>query len=172
MSELLERVMLDLREELKRYSALTQASLKELRAMFEKSITDITAITTEFKKTVEALKKKGTVVEDSILKNYELRDTAWHKTGFSAIGDYDIYAFQVQNELDQPVTCQIMGNRLPTTVGAAVLGDPFTVSAGGIEIRTLSVYIGKWAPYAYVRFKAESAPTKGLIHITAFKRVG
>jgi hypothetical protein len=172
MSEVLERAVIDLREELKRHVAFTQVMLKTLREELEKRITDLTRITEQFAKTIEELKKHRTVIEEPILENYALRDTAWHYTDFAAIGDYDIYAFQIRNETDQPLTCQIMGNRLKTTIGAASLGDTFTVNPGDSEIRTLSVYLGKWAPYAYIAFKADTAPSKGLVHAVAMKRVG
>ena len=168
----MERAVLDLREELKRHVAFTQVTLKTLREELEKRITDITRLTEEFKRTVEELKKRHTVIEDSVLENYALRDTEWHRSDFSAIGDYDIYAFQVRNETDQPLTVQVMGNRLPSTVGAARLGEVFTVAADDVEIRTLSVYIGKWAPYAYANFKADVAPSRGYVHIAVLKRVG
>ena len=172
MSEFLERVLLDLREEIKRYSVLATVTLKELRELLAKRTTETTSLTEQLKQLETELKKPHTWHEDKLLTNYELRDAEWHYTAIANTADYDIIAWHIANELDQPITCQIKGNRLESTLTAANMGEPFTVAAGEYEIRTLNVYMGKWAPYAFLAFKAEAAPSRGMLHVTCLKRVG
>ena len=58
MSEVLERLLLDLRDRLDRQAALTQASLKEIRDEAKTTVTLVTNATEALTRAVEKLEKK------------------------------------------------------------------------------------------------------------------
>ena len=58
MSEVLERLLLDLRDRLDRQAALTQASLKEIRDEVKTTVTLVTNATEALTRAVEKLEKK------------------------------------------------------------------------------------------------------------------
>ena len=58
MSEVLERLLLDLRDRLDRQAALTQASLKEIHDLVKTTVTLVTGATEALTQAVEKLEKK------------------------------------------------------------------------------------------------------------------
>ena len=58
MSEVLERLLLDLRDRLDRQAALTQASLKEIRDEAKTAVALVTSATEALTRAVEKLEKK------------------------------------------------------------------------------------------------------------------
>ena len=58
MSEVLERLLLDLRDRLDRQAALTQASLKEIRDEAKTTVALVTSATEALTRAVEKLEKK------------------------------------------------------------------------------------------------------------------
>lgn len=113
-----------------------------------------------------------TVHEDLILSNYALRDTMPHETDLADVGDYDIATIYVTNMLDKPVTVQVYGSHLASTIKSARIGAAFKVAAGDVEARSISVYSETWTQYMYCVFQAEEAPTLGALSVLVQKRVG
>ena len=170
MSEVLERLLLDLRDRLDRQAALTQASLKEIRDEAKASMTLVTGATEALTRAIAELKKKRTVLEDNVLKSFELRDAEMHFSDVAEVGDYNIFLVLIRNELDKTINIQVLGNSVASSLGAAVLTPTFTVAAGEVAGKTLSVYAGEWVPYACLKYWASEAPTKGYLHASIYKR--
>jgi len=75
----------------------------------------------------------------------------------------------VENNLDQPVTVQLLGNRVPGIAGAVGVGSPFTVAAGSTDARTLTPDTSGWLPFITARVQCVIAPSGGTVTIWLIK---
>jgi len=71
----------------------------------------------------------------------------------------------IVNNLDQPVTVQLIGCRDPSCTDYVNVGSAFTVNAKSKDARTLTPDTSGWLPYITVQVQCSTAPTTGTLDI-------
>ena len=73
----------------------------------------------------------------------------------------------IVNNLDQPVSVSVLGNRFISMIGAVKLVGPESVEAGQAYAITLDPRTYGWLPYISLQLKCDVAPTKGRVNAWA-----
>jgi len=104
---------------------------------------------------------------------HEIRDTLDHYSEICEWLNEEALTLFFSNTHDQALTIQVLGNKLPSRLGAISVGASFTLAANSQESRTLTLDTSGWLPYILVKAKAATAPTKGDLTVLAlFKPAG
>jgi len=116
-------------------------------------------------------------VENVLVDGLEIRDTTSHtpdtdptKMFIIDCRDFEVITIFVDNNLDQDISVQVMGNRRKSTTKAVTVGTAFTVAADSSDSRTLTPDTSGWLPYIYVTITATVAPTADAVTVYIIKK--
>ena len=99
--------------------------------------------------------------EKQIFTDEEIRSTDVQTSEIVNAGDYDVFTFYVDNQLDDDVTIQIMGNRVGSATKAVTIGATWVVSTTDQGAKTINVTNNGWLPYLFITVTAAGVPTSG-----------
>lgn len=108
--------------------------------------------------------------ENQVFTDEEIRDTNTHNSSIVLGGDYDVFTIFIDNQLDQNVTIQIYGNRIPNVTKAVTIGTEWTVNTTDQGAKTINIINNGWLPYIFIKVTAADTPTSGELNAYVLQR--